>query len=194
MKQIALFKLALALSLVCLFISFVSAQSGTTYEITQSVIANGGGKSADATYVVEGTIGQHAAGMASSNAPYGSQAGFWQWFLAPTAATVSISGRVVTANGNPVPGSRVILTRLRGGFVRTARTTTFGYYRFEGIQVGEYYQLETVQREFQSEPRIVSVLDEITDLVLIVLPVGQFSDPTAEGPTLRKTGRAPHYE
>ena len=42
MKQIALFKLALALPLVCLSTLLVSAQSGGTYEITQSVIANGG--------------------------------------------------------------------------------------------------------------------------------------------------------
>jgi hypothetical protein len=154
--------------LLLMVVTILPAQSGGTYEVTQSVIANGGGRSADATYAVEGTIGQHAAGSVSSNAPFSFQAGFWQSFLAPTAATVSISGRVITANGNPVRGSRVILTSLRGDFAKTALTSSFGYYRLEGIEVGQSYLLEVVSKGSQFEPRIVSVLDEITDFDLVV--------------------------
>lgn len=168
MKQIASFKLTLALLLVCLSTLFVSAQSGGGYEVTQSVIANGGGQSADATYVVEGTVGQHAAGSVASNPPYTFEAGFWQWFLSPTAASVSISGRVVTAEGNPVPRSRVRLTGLQGGFVTSALTSSFGYYRFDGIEVGQSYLLEVTTKQLQFEPRIVFVVDEITDLDLTV--------------------------
>ena len=80
MKRIALFKLARAIPLVCLSTLFLSAQSGGNYEITQSVIANGGGKSADATYAIEGTIAQHAVGSISTFAPYTFHAGFWQSF------------------------------------------------------------------------------------------------------------------
>ena len=168
MTEIALFRLTRALSLICLSTFFLSAQSDGTYEITQSVIANGGGKSADATYLVEGTIGQHAAGSVSANGQYDFRAGFWQSFLAPTAASVSISGRVVTAAGNPVAGSRVILTSLQSGVTKTALTSSFGYYRLQGVEAGQYYLLDVKQKGFQFEPRFISVFDEITDLDLIV--------------------------
>jgi len=161
-------KYLLLISIFILYCAAAAAQSGGTYEITQSVIANGGGKSADAIYAIEGTIGQHAAGSVSSNAPYSFRAGFWQSFLTPTAATVSISGRVVTANGNPVRGSRVILTSTRGGFATTAVTSSFGYYQLEGVEVGQSYLLEVTTRGLQFEPRILSVLDELTGLDLIV--------------------------
>jgi hypothetical protein len=169
MKQIALFKLALALPLVCLLPLSIAAQSGGTFEITQSVIANGGGKSADATYAVEGTIAQHAAGSISSSGPYGFRAGFWQSFFAPTAAGVSISGRVFTADGHPISRSRVLLTS-SGGVTRTAQTTTFGHYRFDDVEVGHTYLLDVRIKGLQFTPRVVTVLDEITSLDLIALP------------------------
>lgn len=167
MKQIALFRLGRVLSLV--FLSTVlSAQSGVTYEITQSVIANGGGKSADAIYVIEGTFAQHAVGAPATLAPYTFQAGFWQSFFTPTAASVSISGRVVTTTGRSVQGSRVILTNPRGGAARTASTSTFGFYRIEGIEAGQSYVLNVVAKGWRFEPQVITVLDEITDLDLIV--------------------------
>ena len=43
------------------------AQSGGTFTITQSVIANGGGQdSMGGTFKVDGTVGQHVAGTSSS--------------------------------------------------------------------------------------------------------------------------------
>jgi hypothetical protein len=167
MRQIALFRLRRALPMVFLA-TVLSAQSGGTYEITQSVIANGGGKSGDATYVIEGTFGQHGAGPPSTFAPYTFQPGFWQSFFAPTAASVSISGRVVTTAGRPVQGSRVILTGFGGEAARTAFTGTFGFYRLEGIQAGQSYVVNVVTKGWRFEPRTVTVLDEITDLELIV--------------------------
>jgi hypothetical protein len=168
MKQTALIKLVRALPLICLSTLFLSAQSGGTYEITQSVIANGGGKSADAIYLVEGTFAQPAAGTVSTLPPYTFQAGFWQSFFIPTAASVSISGRVVTTTGRLVQGGRVLLTSSQGDAARTAYTNTFGSYRIDGIEAGQSYMVNVVTKGLRFEPRVVTILDEITDLDLIV--------------------------
>jgi hypothetical protein len=165
MTQIAFIGLA---SLICFSTLSVSAQSDGTNTITQSVIANGGGKSADATYAIEGTFAQPAAGSVSTNSPYMFQAGFWQAFLAPTAASVSMNGLLVTTTGRPVPNSRVILTNARGDFTRTTLTNTFGFYWFEGIESGQSYVVDVVTRGLRFEQRVVTVLDEITDFDLIV--------------------------
>src|SRR5688572_3044094 len=54
---------ALIVALSVLLISGIAiAQSDGPYNITQSVIANGGGRSSDAQYSITGTAGQHAAG------------------------------------------------------------------------------------------------------------------------------------
>jgi hypothetical protein len=132
------------------------AQSGGPYTITHSVIANGGGRSGDATFLIEGTIGQYAAGSILSQPPYSSQAGFWQSFLSPTAAAVSLSGRVITAKGTPVPGSRVILINAQGGSARTALTNGFGYFQLGGVEAGQSYLLDVRKYGFQFEPRVVS--------------------------------------
>ncbi len=155
---------------LCVFLSgIVPAQSGGTFEITQSMIANGGGKSGDPTYIVEGTIGQHAAGSVSSSGPYGFWAGFWQSVLVPTAAGVSISGRVFTADGRPVSRGRVLLTS-SDGVNRTVQTTTFGHYRFDAVEVGHTYLLDARTKGLQFTPVALTVLDEITSLDLIARP------------------------
>jgi len=56
--------------------------------------------------------------------------------LAPTAASVSIGGRVLTNTGRGLTNATVILND-SNGVSSTARTTTFGYYRFEAVAAGE---------------------------------------------------------
>lgn len=87
----------------------------------------------------------------------------------PSAANVSISGRVLTADGNGVSNAQVTMTA-PNGTVRTARTATFGYYRFEDVPVGETYIFAVHSRRFQFTPRVVSVEDELTDLNFIAEP------------------------
>lgn len=54
-----------------------NAQSGSTFEITQSVIAGGGGQnSAGGTFALDGTIGQAIAGGALDGSPFAVTSGF----------------------------------------------------------------------------------------------------------------------
>lgn len=63
---------------------------------------------------------------------------------APTAANVSISGRVLSANGLGIFKTRVFLSGGNLSEPLIALTNPFGYYRFEGLDAGRTYVL-TVQ-------------------------------------------------
>ena len=79
---------------------------------------------------------------------------------APTAASVSVSGRVVTASGRGVSNAIVASTD-QNGVVRTARTNSFGYYRFAEVAVGETYILSVRHKRYTFAPRAVSVNEDI---------------------------------
>lgn len=58
----------------------------------------------------------------------------------PSAASVSVSGRVIAANGRGIRGVIVGLIDEQGQ-QRTAMTSTFGYYRFADIPAGQSYTI-----------------------------------------------------
>src|SRR5690606_16193458 len=105
------------------------AVSAQQFEITHYVIASGGGSgstgsSGGRTFVVDGTIGQNLAGTTSAGIGGGGysivQNGFWAAdFLAPTAALVSISGRVLSFDGRPAPRVSVLVTAPDGSIRST---------------------------------------------------------------------------
>lgn len=58
--------------------------------------------------------------------------------LAPTAAAVSVGGRVLTADGFGIAQARVTLTDSQGN-ERQVSTNSFGYYRFDNVVAGATY-------------------------------------------------------
>ena len=80
----------------------LSAQSGGSFQITNSVVAGGGGQSKDAanTFSHESTVGEHAAGTLLRNPPFSQTAGLWasNVGLTPTAAPATISGRILSSD------------------------------------------------------------------------------------------------
>ena len=56
--------------------------------------------------------------------------------LGPTAAAITVSGRVRTQGGRGIMNVRLSLTDSQGN-VRTARTTSFGFYRFDDVQADQ---------------------------------------------------------
>ncbi|MBS1796542.1 MAG: carboxypeptidase regulatory-like domain-containing protein [Acidobacteria bacterium] len=159
-----LFKFVIATPF-CLSVAF--AQSGGTYQITQSAVAGGGATtSAAGQYSLGGTVGQAQAGTLTPNGTYALQLGFWtSAALAPTAALVSISGRVVTADGSGIRSVVLTLTDSSGA-VRVVRTGTFGNYHFDNVAAGESYVLTIKSRKyvFSSATRIISVTDNLGDV------------------------------
>lgn len=81
----------------------------------------------------------------------------------PTAANVSISGRILTPDGAGLINAKVILTDAHGNS-RTAVSTSFGYYRFDQIAVGQVYFLNVASKRYQFSPQVVTVMEELNDL------------------------------
>jgi len=82
---------------------------------------------------------------------------------APTAASVSVGGRVLSANGRAISRARVTLTNLNGE-TRTALTNSLGYYRFEDVGAGETYIFAVISKRYSVAPQVVTVTEDLTDL------------------------------
>jgi hypothetical protein len=93
-------------------------------------------------------------------------------FVDRTAAGVSVSGRVMTAEGEGVRNARMTIT---GGTLtepRVVTTSSFGYYNFEGLEAGQTYILtvEHPQFAFANPTRVISLIDNISDADFIAQP------------------------
>ena len=141
------------------------AQSGGTYELTQSVTATGN-KSSGGTYSIEDTGGQPVAGGSLQSSPYSLYIGFWTPpTFAPTAAGVRVEGRVTTLDGQGIRNAHITLTDSSGA-IRTAQTVTFGYYRFDDVRAGEIYVLTISSKRFvfSNPTRVLNVTDALTEI------------------------------
>lgn len=85
--------------------------------------------------------------------------------LVPTAANVSVSGRVLTSNG---AGIRNVMVRLieADGSSRLVNTGTFGYYRFNDVSAGQTVIVEVHAKRyiFPVSSRLVDLSDELSSL------------------------------
>ena len=84
--------------------------------------------------------------------------------LAPTAAGVSIEGRVLSEK-TPITGALISLTDSNGNIV-TTRSTSFGYYRFEDVAAGQTYTISVKARRFNFTPQTITVNDNLRNLNL----------------------------
>lgn len=162
-------KLALTFIFAVLLMSFEApAQTGGQFAITQSVVAGGGANSAGGNLNVIGTNAQPNAGVNSGGGQFSVTGGFWQAFLAPTAAQVSVSGRVTTANGFGIANVIVSMTD-QAGVSATAVSNTFGNFSFAEVPAGEIYVFTVHSRRYQfSNPtQVLSVTDNVSDLTFI---------------------------
>ncbi len=166
-------KLLIFSASLILFSANAFGQSSGQFEITQSVVASGGGQnSSGGNFTLDGTIGQPVAGNLLIGSSFAVTPGFWNFTpLAPTAAQVTISGRVKTADGRGIRNVRVTLTAPNGE-TRVVLTSTFGFYRFDSIPVGETSIVSVFAKNFTfSQPTVVlSVLEEIGGLDFVANP------------------------
>jgi hypothetical protein len=79
--------------------------------------------------------------------------------LGVTAAPVSLSGRVLDANGRQVSNAIVSVTD-NTGFVRSTRTNTFGYYSFSNLTAGQSYLVRVTSKTAQYAPRLFSAMQD----------------------------------
>ena len=86
----------------------------------------------------------------------------------PTAAEVSVGGRVLTASGNGIRNVVVSMTDATGN-TRTAVSGAFGYYSFADVPVGQTYIMSVSSKryEFLDPIRAITVDDAIDNVDFI---------------------------
>jgi len=82
---------------------------------------------------------------------------------APTAANVSVSGRIMTNDGFGLRNAVVTLTG-SDCVTRRATSSSFGYYSFDDVMAGESYVMGVASKRYQFATRIVTVVDQLTDV------------------------------
>jgi len=129
--------------------------SGDGFQISQSVIANGGGKSSAGSFAIEGTAGQSTLGPKQVNSPFTLTSGFWfeSTPSAPTASPSSISGRVTTSEGFPLAGALILL---RGNRQAGTVTDSNGAYRFDDLDSDGFYTVTPSLANYQFSPSSLS--------------------------------------
>jgi hypothetical protein len=99
--------------------------------------------------------------------------GGWQLqFFPTTAASLSISGRVMTSSGNGIRNAAVVVSGNSMTSPRVTTTGSFGYYTFDGLQAGETYVVTVNSRRytFSIPSRVVSLVDNIVDADFVAEP------------------------
>jgi hypothetical protein len=82
----------------------------------------------------------------------------------PTAAGVSICGRVLTAHGGNGLRNAVVRLTKADGETLTRRTNSLGYYSFDDIETGQTVTVSVVSKRYQFAPQIVNVTEDLTEL------------------------------
>lgn len=148
---------------------FAQISSGGSYSLEKRVVAGGGGDSTGGTFSLTGTAGQNLAGTGKDTSPFMENSGFWTpELMAPTAAMVSVGGRILTSNGTGIRNVVITITNTSGQS-RTTISSSFGYYRFNDIEVGDTYIITVSANRFTFglRTRIVAVNEELFDLDFI---------------------------
>ena len=85
--------------------------------------------------------------------------------LLPSAATVSISGQVVTSAGRGISKARITLT-FSDGTTRSALTNSFGYYRFTDVPAGQTVvaSISAKWYEFTPDTIVLQVSEDIQNM------------------------------
>jgi hypothetical protein len=97
------------------------------------------------------------------NSHNGSQDAFVTKFAPPppTAARVSIGGRVFDDNGFGVRNATVTLVQ-SDGTTLTTQTSSFGYYTFEGVEAGQTAVIAVRSRTRRYAPVMITVSEDLT--------------------------------
>ncbi len=83
--------------------------------------------------------------------------------LVPTAANVSVTGRVLTTEGRGLRNAVVHLVD-SNGVIRTSRTSTFGYYRFFEIEAGQTVIISVTSKRYEFMSQTISLSETLTDV------------------------------
>ena len=83
--------------------------------------------------------------------------------LGPTSASVTVGGKITDASGNGISKAQISITAANGE-TRTTLTSSFGFYRFDDIQVGESYVVTVRHKTHQFSPQIIAVFEAMENV------------------------------
>ena len=89
--------------------------------------------------------------------------------LAPTAASVSVGGKLFSSGGMALNGETVILTDSNGE-TRSIRSSSFGYYRFDELTAGATYTISVSSKRYTFTPQAVIANESIDSMDLYAQP------------------------
>lgn len=79
----------------------------------------------------------------------------------PTAAAVSVSGRVLSSKGTAIPQALVTMTD-GSGEVRTARVNQFGYYSIKDVEAGQTYVFDVRAKGYSFVTQVRTIDDDLS--------------------------------
>jgi hypothetical protein len=82
---------------------------------------------------------------------------------APTAASVTVGGRVLDADGRGISRAIVKATDATGAIL-TSVTNPFGYYRFDNVRAGDSYIFEVNHKSYTFAPQVLTIAEELSNL------------------------------
>jgi predicted outer membrane repeat protein len=102
--------------------------------------------------------------------------GSYEVQAAPTAATVTVSGRVTTAQSRGIRNVVVTMTDSNGN-IRTATTTSFGYFRFDDVAAGETYIFAARGKRFSfgQNTQVHSIMEDTSNINFVASEQSVFS-------------------
>ncbi|MEP7074984.1 MAG: carboxypeptidase-like regulatory domain-containing protein [Acidobacteriota bacterium] len=105
-------------------------------------------------YFARDNAGVESSAAATASAPFS---------LSPSAAGVSVGGRVLTADGRGAAFARVVLTDQTGRTVY-ALTNPFGYFRFVDVESGRAYSMSITSKTATYQPRAFTINEDLTEI------------------------------
>lgn len=92
--------------------------------------------------------------------------------LVPSAAPVSINGRVSTSEGNGIRGAVITVTNVGTGETRIAITGAFGYYALEDLEAGSSYvvSIGSKRYNFPMSSVVMTLDDNVSGLDFVATP------------------------
>ena len=89
--------------------------------------------------------------------------------VAPTSAQVSLGGQLFSATGQAVAGEVITLTRSNGETL-TVRSSSFGFYQFDGLTASETYTISVNSKRHTFTPQTINLTESVTSFNLFATP------------------------
>jgi len=93
--------------------------------------------------------------------------------LAPSASFAYVTGRVVSADGRGISRASLTLLDTETGQLHTATTNSFGFYRFDGVEVSHLYNLQllpSARLGISGDSRTFTLLEDLAGVDFVLGP------------------------